>query len=95
MELLKKAAKSRANPQRIKGAKDEHLARLRTCTSVKRDLKEKIQSEGLDGKQMEAAEFEFRLRAYEKRLLVLESIYRDLLSDDFCYHIGNLRLKIT
>ena len=35
-------------------------------------------------------EFDLRLARYEERLTLLEAVYRQLLSDDFCYHIGQL-----
>ena len=52
---------------------------------LKRDLT--VQVPFAQGK--EAIEFRFYLNSYEKRLLLLESVYRDLLSDDFSYHIGS------
>jgi len=43
-----------------------------------------------DEKGLEESIHKFMLPKYEKTLMLLEGIYRDLLSEDFCYHIGTL-----
>ena len=70
--------------------KDERLER---CANQKKRAKENIRknsSHSCDEKFLEKAQFNFKLNSHEKRLLLLEAMYRDLLSDDFCYHIGAL-----
>lgn len=43
-----------------------------------------------DEAMLQSEEFNLLLASYEKRLTLLEAVYRHLLSDDFCYHIGQL-----
>ena len=43
-----------------------------------------------DAKGSEESMHTFQLPKYEINLMVLEGIYRDLLSEDFCYHVGTL-----
>jgi hypothetical protein len=68
--------------------------RLEKCNSGKQRAKELIRRFSLDSssdeKTLLKGEFNFKLNSNEKRLLLFEAMYRDLLSDDFCYHIGAL-----
>ena len=43
-----------------------------------------------DEKSLEESIHKFMLPKFEKTLMLLEGVYRDLMSEDFCYHIGTL-----
>jgi len=69
-----------------------------TCQKLKNRTLSQIANAALDAGEKDAkgseeimhSEHKFQLPKYEIKLMVLEGIYRDLLSEDFCYHVGTL-----
>jgi hypothetical protein len=90
LSLLKNAAKSNTNRERlIRATKQKENARTMWENSPS-DLMHGNSSSSVTLRNRSDNEFNFRLSKYEKRLLVLEQIYRDLLGKNFEYHIGSL-----
>ena len=91
LSLLKNAAKSNTNRERLNRAKEQkENARTMLENSTPSDLIHGNSSSSVTLRNRSDNEFNFRLSKYEKRLLVLEQIYRDLLGKNFEYHIGSL-----
>jgi len=65
---------------------DQTTARLTRCQKKKTSARHNL----AENQESQEEEFNLRLARYEKKLTLLEAVYHNLLSDDFCYHIGQL-----
>ena len=84
MLILKEAAKSDAR------FADTNGDRLSRAGKEKDEARILLENSQLDPSNSSSCEFNFRLKKYEKRLLMLEQIYRNLLGKNFEYHIGSM-----
>ena len=81
----------------VKDPKDDrYKERLKNAgkqaKNFKDKLKERSTSIDIQGSTQEYEDevYQYIVPKYERKLLQLEAVYRDLLSEEFCYHVGTL-----
>ena len=108
--MLKKCAKqdlsSSSNSllvqRMISKTRKQSVARLKKANEVKDEIKEEMKKENGKGwKDLYTSEprddekiYEFLVAKFEKRMVLIASIYQYLLGPDFAYHVGQLGPEI-